>query len=176
LPIRACGSQCRRGERALTAKQAKAFDVYERRSIEVATGDRLCSRQTGVRTDSRPQTVNRAVAEVDRTGRICLEDGRTCLLVSGTSHTDMRNRARSQGKLGGMPVIISGDGMRKELFTSRPRGGGVQVITSDKESLRESVAQSSVRNRPPNVRAKWEPSSCAVRAAESSRRGTWRCV
>jgi hypothetical protein len=28
-------------ERALTAKQAKSLDVYERRSVEVATGDRL---------------------------------------------------------------------------------------------------------------------------------------
>ncbi len=28
-------------ERTLTAKQAKSFDVYERRAIEVATGDRL---------------------------------------------------------------------------------------------------------------------------------------
>jgi predicted RNA-binding protein with PIN domain len=44
-------------------------------------------------------------------------------------------------------VIISGDGMRRELFyvaASRGRQS-VQVVTSDKESLRESVARSSKR-------------------------------
>ena len=44
-------------------------------------------------------------------------------------------------------MIISGDGMRRELFyvaASRGRQS-VQVITSDKEALRESVVRSSAR-------------------------------
>ena len=87
------------------------------------------------------------VAEVDRLGRICLEDGRT--LPAGFrhfAHGYAVTAHRSQGKSVDA-VIISGDGMRKELFyvaASRGRQS-VQVITSDKESLRESVARSSAR-------------------------------
>src|SRR5213083_939589 len=53
---------------------------------------------------------------------------------------------RSQGKSVDS-VIISGDGMRKELFyvaASRGREK-VVVITSDKERLRETVARSTAR-------------------------------
>jgi len=44
-------------------------------------------------------------------------------------------------------VIVSGDGMRKELFyVAASRGKrSVQVITSDKEQLRESVGRSTAR-------------------------------
>ena len=135
-------------ERTLTAKQAKSFDVYERRSIEVATGDRLLltanRRENGFRATNGEIVT---VAEVDRTGRICLEDGRT--LPAGFRHFTHGYAVtahRSQGKSVDA-VIISGDGMRKELFyvaASRGRQS-VQVVTSDKESLRESVARSSVR-------------------------------
>ena len=53
---------------------------------------------------------------------------------------------RSQGKSVDA-VIISGDGMQKELFyvaASRSLES-VVVITSDKERLRESIAQSTAR-------------------------------
>ena len=53
-------------ERTLTAKQAKSFDVYERRSIEVATGDRLLltanRRENGFRATNGEIVT---VAEVD---------------------------------------------------------------------------------------------------------------
>jgi len=135
-------------ERALTGKQAKSFDVYERRSIEVATGDRLLltanRRENGFRVTNGEIVT---VAEVDRVGRICLEDGRA--LPAGFRHFTHGYAVtahRSQGKSVDA-VIISGDGMRKELFyvaASRGRQS-VQVVTSDKESLRESVARSSMR-------------------------------
>jgi ATP-dependent exoDNAse (exonuclease V) alpha subunit len=135
-------------ERTLTAKQAKSFDVYERRCIEVATGDRLLltanRRENGFRATNGEIVT---VAEVDRAGRICLEDGRT--LPSSFrqfTHGYAVTAHRSQGKSVDA-VVISGDGMRKELFyvaASRGRQS-VRVITSDKESLRESVARSSMR-------------------------------
>jgi hypothetical protein len=135
-------------ERALTGKQAKSFDVYERRSIEVATGDRLLltanRRENGFRVTNGEIVM---VAEVDRLGRIYLEDGRT--LPAGFrhfAHGYAVTAHRSQGKSVDA-VIISGDGMRKELFyvaASRGRQS-VRVVTSDKESLRESVARSSMR-------------------------------
>ena len=135
-------------ERTLTGKQAKSFDVYERRSVEVANGDRL------LLTANRRENAFRAtngeivtVAEVDQAGRICLEDGRTLPAGFGHfTHGYAVTAHRSQGKSVDA-VIISGDGMRKELFyvaASRGRRS-VQVVTSDKESLRESVARSSTR-------------------------------
>ena len=119
-----------------------------RRSIEVATGDRLLlttnRRENGFRVTNGEIVM---VAEVDRLGRICLEDGRT--LPAGFrhfAHGYAVTAHRSQGKSVDA-VIISGDGMRKELFyvaASRGRQS-VRVVTSDKESLRESVARSSMR-------------------------------
>jgi len=135
-------------ERTLTTKQAKAFEVYERRSIEVATGDRLLF--TANRRDKDFRATNGeivTVSAVDPAGRISLEDGR--VLPAGFRHFTHGYAVtahRSQGKSVDA-VIISGDGMRKELFyvaASRGRQS-VQVITSDKESLRESAARSSAR-------------------------------
>ncbi len=135
-------------ERTLTTKQAKSFDVYERRSIEVATGDRLLL--TANRRDKDFRATNGeivTVSGVDATGRISLEDGR--VLPAGFRHFTHGYAVtahRSQGK-SVEAVIISGDGMRKELFyvaASRGRQSA-HVITSDKESLRESVARSSAR-------------------------------
>ena len=135
-------------ERTLTTKQAKSFEVYERRSIEVATGDRLLL--SANRRDKESRATNGeivTVSAVDPAGRISLVDGR--VLPAGFRHFTHGYAVtahRSQGKSVDA-VIISGDGMRKELFyvaASRGRQS-VQVITSDKESLRESVARSSAR-------------------------------
>jgi len=73
---------------------------------------------------------------------------------------------RSQGKSVDS-VIISADGMRKELFyvaASRGRKS-VQVFTGDKQSLRESVARSAARQ---------SASELARRAKPSFRRGIHR--
>jgi conjugative relaxase-like TrwC/TraI family protein len=135
-------------ERTLTTKQAKSFEVYERRSIEVATGDRLLLTANRREKDFRATNGEIVtVSGVDPAGRISLEDGR--VLPAGFrqfTHGYAVTAHRSQGKSVDA-VIISGDGMRKELFyvaASRGRQT-VHVITSDKESLRESVARSSAR-------------------------------
>ena len=165
-------------ERTLTTKQAKSFDVYERRSIEVATGDRLLL--TANRRDKDFRATNGeivTVSGVDPAGRISLEDGR--VLPAGFRHFTHGYAVtahRSQGKSVDA-VIISGDGMRKELFyvaASRGRQS-VQVITSDKESLRESVARSSARKSASELARK--AGTVLVRGA---RRGImaarhWRC-
>lgn len=67
-----------RGElQNITAKQARCFDVYERRGIEVAAGDKLLltanRREPGFRaTNGKIATV----ASVDHNGHIRLKDGR----------------------------------------------------------------------------------------------------
>jgi ATP-dependent exoDNAse (exonuclease V) alpha subunit len=135
-------------ERTLTTKQSKSFEVYERRSIEVATGDRLLLTANRREKDFRATNGEIVtVSGVDPAGRISLEDGR--VLPAGFRHFTHGYAVtahRSQGKSVDA-VIISGDGMRKELFyvaASRGRQS-VQIITSDKEWLRESVARSSAR-------------------------------
>lgn len=135
--------------RVLTKKQVRAFDVLERRAIEVASGDKLL--MTANRRDSALRATNGEIAtvsEVDNKGRVHLEDGR---VLSSNFKQFTRGYAvtahRSQGKSVDA-VIISADGMQKELFyvaASRGREN-VMVVTGDKERLRESVAQSTARN------------------------------
>ncbi|HLH01113.1 MAG TPA: MobF family relaxase [Bryobacteraceae bacterium] len=135
-------------ERELTSKQAKCFEVYERRAIEVAPNDKLVltanRREPGFRaTNGETATVSR----VDEQGRIELRDGRT--LPANYRHFDYGYAVtahRSQGKSVDA-VVISGDAMKKELFyvaASRGRES-VTVVTSDKDLLRQSVARSGER-------------------------------
>jgi hypothetical protein len=135
-------------QRELTGKQAKCFEVYERRMIEVAPNDRLIlmanRRESGFRGTNGEMVT---VAGMDNRGRIQLVDGRT--LPANYKHFDYGYAVtahRSQGKSVDT-VVISGDAMKKELFyvaASRGRES-VTVITSDKELLRQSVARSGER-------------------------------
>jgi hypothetical protein len=134
--------------RTLTRKQAKAFDVLERVPIEVAAGAQLLL--TANRHEPGFPATNGeivTVSSVDIAGGIQLEDGR--VLPSNFkqfAHGYAVTAHRSQGKSVDS-VIISADGMRKELFyVSASRGRqNIVVITSDKERLRESVAKSAAR-------------------------------
>ena len=87
------------------------------------------------------------MSAVDDTGRIQLDDGRTLPSnYRSFAHGYAVTAHRSQGKTVDS-VIISGDGMQKELFyvaASRGRQS-VTVITSDKERLQETVARSMAR-------------------------------
>ena len=135
-------------ERRITRKQAQSFDAFERRSIEVAPGDRVLF--TANRRQPGFQATNGEIATVDRidaNGRICLSDGR---VVPG-DHTHLAHgyaitARRSQGK-SVEEVIVSADGMSRELFyvaASRGRQR-VTVVTSDPDALRQSVGRSSAR-------------------------------
>jgi conjugative relaxase-like TrwC/TraI family protein len=137
------GAEC-----MVSAKQAGSFDVLEARLIEVSAGDRLLltanRRGAGLRiTNGEPV----AVSVVDGAGRIQLEDGRTLPSnYRSFAHDYAVTAHRSQGKTVDS-VILSGDGMQKELFyvaASRGRQS-VTVITSDKERLQETVARSMAR-------------------------------
>jgi conjugative relaxase-like TrwC/TraI family protein len=135
-------------EREFTAKYAKCFEVYERRPIEIAPNDKLLlianRREPGFRaTNGELVTVSR----IDEQGRIHLQDGRTVPEnYKQFTHGYAVTAHRSQGKsVDG--VVISADGMRKELFyvaASRGRES-ITVVTSDKDLLRESVGRSVTR-------------------------------
>ena len=135
-------------ERTITSKHAKSFDVLEQHAIEIAAGDRLLltanRRERGFRATNGEIVT---VAQVNAAGLIRLEDGRTLPAnYRQFAHGYAVTAHRSQGKSVDS-VIISGDGMQKELFyvaASRGRES-VIVITSDKERLRETVARSTAR-------------------------------
>jgi conjugative relaxase-like TrwC/TraI family protein len=135
-------------EREFTAKQAKCFEVYERRPIEIAPNDKLLltanRREPGFRaTNGELVTVSR----IDDQGRIHLQDGRALPEnYKQFTHGYAVTAHRSQGKSVDA-VVISADGMRKELFyvaASRGRES-ITVVTSDRDLLRESVAHSVAR-------------------------------
>ena len=150
-----------RGEEwTLTAKQSKSFEVYERRTIEVAAGDKLLL--TANRRDANFRATNGeivTVSRVDKDGRMRLDDGRQLPAdFKQFTHGYAVTAHRSQGKSVDS-VIISGDGMPKELFyvaASRGRRN-VQVITSDRELLRESVARSTARQSASELARKVRP-------------------
>jgi hypothetical protein len=135
-------------QRQFTGKQAKYFEVYERRAIEIAPNDKLLlmanRREPGFRaTNGELVTVSR----IGEQGRIHLQDGRTLPEnYKQFTHGYAVTAHRSQGKsVDG--VVISADGMRKELFyvaASRGRES-ITVVTCDKDLLRESVAHSVAR-------------------------------
>ena len=135
-------------ERTISRRQASSFDVIEARPIEVSFGDRLLltanRREPGLRITNGDLVT---VSAVDDTGRIQLDDGRTLPSnYRSFGHGYAVTAHRSQGKTVDA-VIISGDGMPKELFyvaASRGRQS-VTVITSDKERLQETVARSMAR-------------------------------
>jgi conjugative relaxase-like TrwC/TraI family protein len=137
------GTEC-----MVSVKQAGSFDVLEARPIEVSAGDRLLltanRREAGLRTTNGELVI---VFDVDGAGHIRLVDGRTLPSnYRSFAHGYAVTAHRSQGKTVDS-VVLSGDGMQKELFyvaASRGRQS-VTVITSDKERLQETVARSMAR-------------------------------
>ena len=132
----------------ISRRHAGSFDVLEAKPIEVSPGDRLLL--TSNRRDAGLRITNGelvTVSSVDAHGRIQIEGGRTLPAdYKGFTHGYAVTAHRSQGKTVDS-VILSGDGMRKELFyvaASRGRHG-VTVITSDKERLQQTVGRSMAR-------------------------------
>jgi ATP-dependent exoDNAse (exonuclease V) alpha subunit len=120
----------------------------EAKPIDVAPGDRLLL--TGNRREGGLRTTNGelvTVTAVDSAGRIYLEDGRTLPAdYRSFAHGYAVTAHRSQGKSVDA-VIISADGMRKELFyvaASRGRES-IMIIASDKERLIQTVSQTAAR-------------------------------
>jgi ATP-dependent exoDNAse (exonuclease V) alpha subunit len=135
-------------EHAITSKHAASFDVLEARLIEISAGDRLLL--TGNRREAGLRVTNGelvTVSAVDAAGRVHLDDGRTLpATYRSFTHGYAVTAHRSQGKTVDS-VIISADGMQRELFyvaASRGRQA-VTVITSDQERLQETVARSMGR-------------------------------
>ena len=134
-------------EKTFTPAQTRSFSLHERRSIEVAPGDRLLL--TGNRRNADFRATNGELVKVRGVdnGRIQLEDGRTLPAnYRQFDHGYAITAHRSQGKtVDG--VIVSADAMKQELFyvgASRGRNE-IAIVTSDRNQLRESLGISSAR-------------------------------
>jgi predicted RNA-binding protein with PIN domain len=132
----------------ISKRHAGSFDVLEAKPIEVSAGDRLLL--TANRRDAGLRVTNGELVTVfgiDALGRIQLEDDRQLPAdYRSFTHGYAVTAHRSQGKTADS-VILSGDGMPKELFyvaASRGRHS-VTVITSDKERLQRTVGRSMAR-------------------------------
>jgi conjugative relaxase-like TrwC/TraI family protein len=144
----------------LTARQAKSFDVCERQSLEITPGDKLLI--TANRRESDFRVTNGEIVTVHRIDskkRVHLTDGRILPPdFKQFAHGYAVTAHRSQGKSVDS-VIISADGMQKELFyvaASRGREK-VLVITSDKQTLSESVGRSNARQSASELARKTRP-------------------
>jgi conjugative relaxase-like TrwC/TraI family protein len=134
-------------EVAISPEKVRAFSVYERRPIQVASGDSLMLTANRRGPDFRATNGELVKVKSVDEAAIRLEDGRTIPAnYREFTHGYAITAHRSQGKTVDN-VIISADAMKKELFyvaASRGRSE-IAVVTSDRELLRESVGVSTAR-------------------------------
>jgi len=134
-------------EVTISPEKVRAFSVYERRAIEVASGDSLMLTANRRGPDFRATNGELVKVKSVDEAAIRLEDGRTVPAnYREFTHGYAITAHRSQGKTVDN-VIISADAMKKELFyvaASRGRSE-IAVVTSDRELLRESVGMSTAR-------------------------------
>lgn len=134
-------------EVTISPEKVRAFSVYERRPIEVASGDSLMLTANRRGPDFRATNGELVKVKCVDEATIRLEDGRTIPAnYREFTHGYAITAHRSQGKTVDN-VIIFADAMKKELFyVAASRGcSEIAVVTSDRELLRESVGVSTAR-------------------------------
>jgi ATP-dependent exoDNAse (exonuclease V) alpha subunit len=131
----------------LTAKQAKAFGVFERQDIEVSAGDRILlqanRREKGFRATNGELVT---VASVEA-GAIQLEDGRALPAdYRQFTHGYAVTAHRSQGGKADFTIVM-GDRMARDTFYVAVTRGqeGLAIVTSDSQGLQESIGVSADR-------------------------------
>jgi conjugative relaxase-like TrwC/TraI family protein len=135
-------------ERGVTGGQAAGFDVFQRRSIEIAPNDRLLLTANHRDPDCRITNGELVtVSRVDEAGRLFLSDGRTLPAdYQHFNHGYAITAHRSQGKTVDR-VVISGDELDRRLFYVAASRGREQVtiVTSNRERLEASLGRSGDR-------------------------------
>jgi hypothetical protein len=143
-----------------STRQVKSLDVFERRPIEIAPGDRLLI--TANRKDRSFRVTNGEIVTVsgfDRKGSIQFEDGRT---LPGDfrqfTHGYAVTAHRSQGKTVDA-LVISADSIHKELFQVAATRGReqIRIVTGNKEALKKSIRVSDERQSVTELVARMHP-------------------
>jgi ATP-dependent exoDNAse (exonuclease V) alpha subunit len=147
-------------EQEFTISQANSFDVFERRDIEIAPGDRLLLTANRKAHDFKATNGELVtVSGFDAQARIQVQDGRT--LPANFKQFDYGYAVtahRAQGKTVDA-VVISADSMHKELFqvaATRARAH-IQIVTGNQEALKKSIGISDQRQSVTELVARIQP-------------------
>jgi conjugative relaxase-like TrwC/TraI family protein len=139
---------------ALPLDQAKHFDVYEKRKLELAIGDRIRITQNGT-TEEGQRLINGSLHTVtgfDRCGNILLDDNKTVAKEFGNlAHGYTVTSHASQGKTVDRVLIAMGETSmpatsKEQFYVSVSRGReSCTVYTADKRELLDAVRQDRQR-------------------------------
>jgi hypothetical protein len=165
--------------------QARHFDVYERRDLRLAAGDRLRVTRNGTTADGKGRLLNgslHTVASFNRRGDIVLENGQVVAKGFGhLAHGYCTTSHASQGKTVDRVLVAIGPesfaaASREQFYVSVSRGReSVTVYCADKRELFEAVGRSGERlsatelSRPPKPQEDTRPARL-VRHGEHIRR------
>ena len=144
------------GKRVLLPLQsARLFDVYERREIGLAKGDRIRIARNGTTANGKSQLVNgslHTVASFDRSGNIVLDNGQAVPKEYGhIAHGYCATSHASQGKTVDRVLVACGPesfgaANREQFYVSVSRGRvSATIYCEDKRELLEAVSRSSAR-------------------------------
>jgi conjugative relaxase-like TrwC/TraI family protein len=143
-----------RSEMVLPLDAAKRFDVYERKELPLAVGDRIRVTQNGTTADGKGKLINgslHSVASFGHRGNIVLDNGQVISKDYGhLAHGYCATSHASQGKTVDRVFVAMGPesfAASKEQFyvsVSRARES-ISVYCEDKRELLESVSRSSSR-------------------------------
>lgn len=139
----------------LGVDQARHFDVYERRELPLAVGDRLRITQNGTTVDGKGRLLNgslHTVASFNRRGDVVLANGQVVAREFGhLSHGYCTTSHASQGKTVDRVLVAVGPesfaaASREQFYVSVSRGReAVAIYCQDKRELFEAVARSGER-------------------------------
>ena len=144
--------------RILPLDQAKHFQIYEKRNLGIAEGDKLRITQNGFAFDKqgkKHRLNNGAIYEVkgfNRNGGIKLSNGWLVAKDYGHfNHGYVTTSHASQGKTVDRVLIAQSSqsfraSSQEQFYVSVSRGRkGVEIFTDDKELLQEQISQSNER-------------------------------
>jgi conjugative relaxase-like TrwC/TraI family protein len=165
---------------------AKHFDVYERRELALAAGDRIRMTQNGTTADGKGRLMNgtlHIVAAFDRHGRIVLDNGHVVPKTFGhLAHGYCTTSHASQGKTVDRVFIACGPESfaavsKEQFYVSVSRGReSATLYCENKGELLDAVRRSSARVSATELATYPQPqeprSSRAVRLMEHIRRVT----
>jgi conjugative relaxase-like TrwC/TraI family protein len=139
---------------SLPLEEARHFDLYEKRDLPLAAGDRIRITQNGTTADGG-RLFNGSLHTVegfDRCGNILLEGGKVVSRDYGhLTHGYCTTSHASQGKTVDRVLVALGPesfaaASREQFYVSVSRGReSVTVYCADKQELKEAVVRSSAR-------------------------------
>ena len=160
--------------------QARHFDVYERRDLPLARGDRLRITQNGTTADGHGRLLNgslHTVASFNRRGDIVLDNGQIVPRDFGhLAHGYCTTSHASQGKTVDRVLVAVGPesfaaASRQQFYVSVSRGReSAKVYCADKGELFDAVGRSGERLSATELNEPPRPPKSAFRTAGAARR------